>query len=1129
MTEPPNPPEPQNPPSPPEPPKYVPVPYAEWQAWHDKTQRDKIRAEAAAPFVNALKIIGITSIIPAVLIAWSAYKGLIFEQASEAVRQELPLAMVRTDAIIKPAREALTAQLAEWVKQPAAQREIFDSPELQSQVREAARTVLAAEITTQANEQVVAARRRRVLQEGVPEQVRLGVLADMLDADAEGARLTDSVIELLERAAALPPEAENATPALAFALSAARTAVSLMAAAGETDGHRFAPLWQRIQDAAAVLCAQAGRRMPGDAAADLARIFGASEPRDRAAQTAKLQRWLRQALAAADGRAYPVVCADALSTAAGQLGGAAALTVARDLMLERRPADARAALRLFADWRAVDGDRAEPAAALAAFEAALTTLGRLLAEQPPPHLARGAARGPRIGWMLTAEAALTGRARPDMLRHADALYPGAAQGLPSAFLRYLDRWRLAECVQEEEAPVECGADPRSLGFAEHFEARAWRLSAHWLRDAPPRLLRAARALPPPSREALAARLRQRLEAGIRQWSDSPVDEAEDAAALTHALELSLLAGLDPGASLAVGAGLLAHAPGLAGHPSMQYALREVALRQTTPDAALPLVGALLGPPERSRVLDPLLAWLLARLAAQADAAADEQAAGALEREPSAADRRLSLAMLTAWATGPRALTAAPATLRAVGGPAAPARGAGPQSPTALEDGLILAAAEELAAALDRPPEARTLRLAAALSLLLRHLDPRRADASPLAAPDLWYGLLRAGLARPAPDSAPRPLARLHAEIWRVYAGADLSVAGDIEPNAEPGPSIKGNTVLRLEIPPGMTGRVFAELARDGQRATASAGDAWHLVAVDPSARTIRAVRFAPGPGGGAPGTSFAIAAEGQPRTLLLRIVGGPETDSFHLRAELAAAIEPSIVAGPPDAATLRALATAQLPDPPVVAFALPAGQTSALLRLDLPQGAWLDAETLSPRGRDTVIELLGLDAQRLGFDDDSGSGDLLSRLVYRGAPRSVVLRFGLYGGELREDALFTARIVVRAETLRPLAAGQPERAELTREEDQLVFAADLPAGAPFTVRTGALADGLDSVLTLIRPDGAEMATDDDGGGGLASCIAFRTTMAGSHRFVVRNLRPTAEPLGFTLLLAPDAGRGCAGP
>ena len=1109
------------------------MPFEEWRVWRDDKAREQIRKEAAAPFVNLLKVIGVTSVIPALILAWSAYQSVIFSQAELAVQQQLPLAMVRTDTIITPARTALTAQLTQWVQQEQTRREIFANPDLQQQVREAATAILSAEIAEQANTGVVEARRRRFLQEGVPDAVRLGVLADILDADSDGSRLADTVIELLDHSAAMPGDA---APALAFALSAGRTAVSLMQATGEAEGPRFAAQWQRIQSAAAALCARPGVPLPLGTSADLARIFSAFEPRDRAVQAQKLGRWLRASLVAAAPN-YPAVCANALAAAAGRVGGSPALALARDLLQQRTDGNARAAMELLGTWVSIPADRAEAAAMRPTFDAALTTLGTLLAEQQPPHLARGELRGARIAWLLSIEAAMARRPRPDMLRYYDALYPGAATGMPAAFLRYLDRWRLAECVMEEDMPVECDVSPATPAFTSNLEARAWRASAQWLRDAPERLLRAANAQPPAQRAALAAQLASRIRDAIREVADTALTEAEDATAINHALELSLLAALDPAAALGVAEDVIRHSSGLREHPSLQYALRHVVLRNAggSAEASRRLAGAVLALGRGRQSLAPLLTWLLVQLTAEDGAAAYSLALAAAETDPGAAiDRRLSLALLAAWAGGPRLRPAAPLTLRPVARPATPAAPEPAERGASLEERLIHDGAEELSRSLADPLNlAQAARLAAALHPLIRHLQPDNPDASAAASSDLWFLLLRTDLARPIAAARARQrldpgsdaaLARLGEDYWRIFARPDAAAMAELS-ESESRAAIKAGSVLRLEVPAGNAGRIIARAAENQPP-----GGGPHLVAVEVESRMIQGTPLiAPAQGGAVQGV-LAIEPASRPRSLLLRIVGARESDSFEISVVLALALDAGFTATPPDAASLRALPVTPIPTAnTLLGFTLPAGQASALVRLELPEGMLLEAETREPRGRDTIIELLDLDGRRLGFDDDGGSGDLLSRLVYYAQPRAVVLRFGLFEGRARQEASFLVRIVARADDPRRVAPGTDVSAELTPNAGEVVFAADLTAGQNLVARTANLSANLDTVLTLRNPAGTEIARDDDGGGGLASCLIFRAEVTGRHFFTVRNInsRASRATATFDFSLADNEGQGCA--
>ena len=209
---------------------------------------------------------------------------------------------------------------------------------------------------------------------------------------------------------------------------------------------------------------------------------------------------------------------------------------------------------------------------------------------------------------------------------------------------------------------------------------------------------------------------------------------------------------------------------------------------------------------------------------------------------------------------------------------------------------------------------------------------------------------------------------------------------------------------------------------------------------------------------------------------------------------------------PPDpGAPARSLAEA------VTRPELPLGQGVAI-RLRGRQEAWFRlpagrqdlvvlTRALGP-GTDTVLALHDANGREIVEDDDGGEERLASRIeVPAGQRRPLFLRArSLTGGGSFEVALlpdtappapaFPASLRAAAAAA-PLALGQPVPLVLRR--GQAAFFR-LPEG-DIAVLTRDLRRGADTVLALIDAEGQEVASDDDGGGGLASRLEVAGTQA----------------------------------
>jgi hypothetical protein len=151
-------------------------------------------------------------------------------------------------------------------------------------------------------------------------------------------------------------------------------------------------------------------------------------------------------------------------------------------------------------------------------------------------------------------------------------------------------------------------------------------------------------------------------------------------------------------------------------------------------------------------------------------------------------------------------------------------------------------------------------------------------------------------------------------------------------------------------------------------------------------------------------------------------------------------------------------------------------------------------------GTDTTLTLLDANGTEMMTDDDGGDEQLASRLeVPGGQRRPLYVRARVLGGQGAFDLVVMADTApavppfptsLREATAAPaLAIGQTVPLRLRRGQSAIYR---LPDG-DIAVVTRNLRRGADTVLALLDADGAVLADDDDGGGGLASRLEVAGT------------------------------------
>jgi len=156
-------------------------------------------------------------------------------------------------------------------------------------------------------------------------------------------------------------------------------------------------------------------------------------------------------------------------------------------------------------------------------------------------------------------------------------------------------------------------------------------------------------------------------------------------------------------------------------------------------------------------------------------------------------------------------------------------------------------------------------------------------------------------------------------------------------------------------------------------------------------------------------------------------------------------------------------------------------------------------------GVDTTLVLLDARGRTVSEDDDSGEENLSSRIeTEEDAPNVVVaIRAGTFGGHGGTFELLLQNLGVPAP---PTQLALNVRRELRLPSNGLIsMAVPLQADQNYRFATSVLGRRVDTIVTVFAPDGTELGSDDDSGGGRASRLALKATVNGLHRVMVRNI------------------------
>ena len=189
--------------------------------------------------------------------------------------------------------------------------------------------------------------------------------------------------------------------------------------------------------------------------------------------------------------------------------------------------------------------------------------------------------------------------------------------------------------------------------------------------------------------------------------------------------------------------------------------------------------------------------------------------------------------------------------------------------------------------------------------------------------------------------------------------------------------------------------------------------------------------------------------------------------------------------------------------------------------LQLAAGQIVTLTTSSSANLDTVLTLNGPNGQRVAQNDDRSPTDLSSRIVYAppaaGRYTAVVTGFNGAAGDfqLTVTSGFDAGLSAAARTLRE------EMHTFDRTHTEFRIPVDLHVNDIFVATTYALADDLDTTLSLVGPDGLVVAQNDDRGDGtLNSQLVFQAAAAGHYQLVASTFENNGAG-AFVLSLALD--------
>lgn len=201
--------------------------------------------------------------------------------------------------------------------------------------------------------------------------------------------------------------------------------------------------------------------------------------------------------------------------------------------------------------------------------------------------------------------------------------------------------------------------------------------------------------------------------------------------------------------------------------------------------------------------------------------------------------------------------------------------------------------------------------------------------------------------------------------------------------------------------------------------------------------------------------------------------------------------------------------------------AVTAGVPRASFELQLEAGQIVTLTTSSAQNFDTILTLNGPNGREVAQNDDQQPGVLSSRIVYvaRAAGRHTAVVTGYNRGAGAFDLEISYGLDVglsdAAHTLRE------DTLSFDRRHTEFRFPVDLAADDIFVASTFALADQLDTTLTLLDSTGVVLAQSDDRGDGtLNSQIVYQIAAAGRYEVVASTYGGNGVG-NFMLSLATD--------
>ena len=211
--------------------------------------------------------------------------------------------------------------------------------------------------------------------------------------------------------------------------------------------------------------------------------------------------------------------------------------------------------------------------------------------------------------------------------------------------------------------------------------------------------------------------------------------------------------------------------------------------------------------------------------------------------------------------------------------------------------------------------------------------------------------------------------------------------------------------------------------------------------------------------------------------------------------------------------------TVLLPGRPVTGE-LTDAQPAVRYRIDGAEGQGLVVSMTGDDDLDPFLRLLSAEGGELASDDDGGDG--LDAHLEATLPRagSYFVEAGSFQSLGRGSFTLTldpAAVGVRGEQEPPLQPGETREGSIEQGGQRLRYPIQLTGGTTVVIDVRASGDGsLDPQVSLLGPDGGEVASDDDGGEGLNSRLETAVPADGVYTVTVNGFTSSTGSFSVTV-------------